>query len=365
MILRLVLMLLLIAGVFGGLALVKQQQIADMKAKFSTPQAPTEVEVAEVTARRWQRIIPGTGSLTAIQDALVTSEVPGLVAAIHFESGQVVQRGDALLTLDASVDEAVLAGLVAEQKLAEVQFERARKLVRDRTMSQSQFDEAAANRDRIAANVNAQRARLAKKTIRAPFSGTLGIRRVDLGDFLSEGASIVALQTLDPIYLDSAVPERYLPLLQVGQEIRVRAQAYAGETFTGHLVAIEPGVEPETRMIRVRAELANRDRRLRPGMFVAVEAIERSTEDVLVVPDTAITYSPYGNTVFVITDDKEGATVARRQIETGAVRDGEVAVLKGLAAGERVVAVGQNKLRNGMPVRIVEGRARAALPPQR
>jgi len=235
-----------------------------------------------------------------------------------------------------------------------VQYQRAQKLVRDRTMSQSQFDEAAANRDRLAATVDAQRARIAKKTIRAPFTGRLGIRRVDLGDYLVEGSSVVALQTLDPIFLDSAVPERYLPLLKVGQEIRLRAQAYGEEQFIGRITAFEPGVDPATRMIRVRAQLANQDERLRPGMFVEVEAVEDTTEAVLVIPETAITYSPYGNSVFIVTTEKKGTVVERRQIETGATREGAVAVVKGLAAGEHVVAVGQNKLRNGMAVSIVE-----------
>lgn len=357
---RYFLMLLVVAALIGGLALTKQRQIAEMQRTFSKPQPPTEVAVATVTRKAWQRIIPGTGSLTAVQDAFVTNEVPGLVAAIHFESGQFVNKGDVLLSLDATVDNAVLQGLSAEQKLAELQYQRAQKLVRDRTMSQSQYDEAAANRDRVAANVEAQRARIAKKTVRAPFSGTLGIRRVDLGDYLPEGSSIVALQTLDPMYLDSAVPERFLPLLKVGQEVRLRVQAYGDERFTGRLLAIEPGVDPATRMVRVRAELANPDLRLRPGMFAEVEAVEEATQDVLVVPETAITYSPYGNSVFVISEGKDGAVVDRRQVETGAVRNSEVAVTEGLKADERVVAVGQNKLRNGMRVKVVDDKALSA-----
>lgn len=360
MFVRFLLMLLVVAAIVGGLAFTKQRQIKEMQATFSKPQPPTEVAVATVARKEWQRTIPGTGSLTAVQDAFVTNEVPGLVAALHFESGQRVAKGDPLLTLDATVDEAVLAGQVAELQLAEVQYQRARKLVRDRTMSQSQFDESAANRDRIAAEVAAQRARIAKKTVRAPFAGVLGIRRVDLGDYLAEGASIVSLQTLDPIYLDSAVPERFLPLLQIGQEVRMRVQAYGDESFGARLVAIEPGVDPATRMVRVRAEVANTDHRLRPGMFVEVEALQQARESMLVVPETAVTYSPYGNSVFVVTDGKDGLIVDRRQVETGEVRAGEVAILKGLAADERIVAVGQNKLRNGMRVAIVEDTALSA-----
>lgn len=350
-------MILVAGAIFGGLAFTKQRQFEEMSAKFSIPPPPTHVAVTSVMRKSWPRTIAGTGSLTAVQDAFVTNEVPGIVAALNFESGQTVSTGDPLVTLESSVDAAVLGGLIAELRLAEVQFERAVKLVRDRTLSQSQFDEAAAKRDRAAADVGAQQAQIAKKTIRAPFSGTLGIRRVDLGDYLTAGASIVALQTLDPIFLDSAIPERFIPLLKVGQEVGARVQAYGDERFSGRLVAIEPGVDTATRMIRVRAELSNPEQRLRPGMFVEVEAVEDTTEEVNVVPATAITYSPYGNSVFIVVTGDGAPTVERRQIETGATRDGEVAVSKGLQADEKVVAVGQNKLRNGMRVEIVADHA--------
>ena len=353
MLLRFLLMILVAGAIFGGLALTKQRQIREMAAKFSTPPPPTHVAVTTVTRKSWPRIIKGTGSLTAVQNTFVTNEAPGIVTALNFDSGQIVSKGDALVTLESSVDTAVLKGLLAEQRLAEVQFERTAKLVRDRTMAQSQFDEAAARRDRAAAEVGAQQAQIAKKTVLAPFSGTLGIRQVDLGDYLKAGSSIVALQTVDPIFLDSAIPERFIPLLKVGQAVSIRVQAYGDERFSGRLTAIEPGVDTATRMIRVRAELANTDQRLRSGMFVEVEAVQDATEEVDVVPETAITYSPYGNSVFILAHGDSGLTVERRQIETGASRGGEVAITKGLQANEQVVAVGQNKLRNGMRVEIV------------
>ncbi len=353
MLLRFLLMLLVAGAIFGGLALTKRQQFREMTAKFSVPAPPTRVAVTTVTHKSWPRIITGTGSLTAVQDAFVTNETPGIVAALNFESGQTVTKGEPLVLLESSVDLAVLNGLQTEQRLAEVQFARASKLVRDHTLAQSQFDETIARRDRAAADVLAQQAQIAKKTIRAPFSGTLGIRRVDLGDYLKAGSAIVTLQTLDPIYLDSAIPERFIPQLKIGQQIRVRAQAYGDERFSGRLMAIEPGVDTATRMIRVRAELSNTDQRLRPGMFVEVEAVQETAEEVNVVPATAITYSPYGNSVFVITKGSEGPSVERRQIETGATRSGEVAITKGIEADDQVVAVGQNKLRNGLRVEIV------------
>lgn len=361
MLIRFVLMLVLATAIFGGIAYTKYHQIGTMAAKVSIPPPPTEIAVATVEQTAWQKSIRATGSLTAIQDVLVTNEVPGQIATLKFESGQVVAKGDPLLTLDATVDLAVLRGLIAEQRLAEIQYERASKLVRDKTMSQSQYDEAAARRDRVVADVVAQQARITKKTIRAPFSGTLGIRRIDLGDYLEAGSDIVPLQTLDPIFLDSAAPEKFLPILAIGQELRIKVQAYPDTRFVGYITAIEPGVDPATRMVRVRAQLANPEQQLRPGMFVEVEALQAATEPVLVIPETAVTYSPYGNSVFVVVDGKTGASVDRRQIETGEVQNGIVAITKGLTAGERVVAVGQNKLRNGMNVKIVADSALSAV----
>lgn len=353
MLLRVLLMLAVVAALAGGLAVTKWRQITAMQAQFAVPQPPTPVAVVSVEKTAWQRRIRGTGSLTAVQDVFVTNEVPGIVTALHFDSGQRVAQGAPLMNLDATVDAAVLDGLVAERRLAELQYERAAKLVKDRTLPRSEYDAAAARRARVEADVLAQRAQIAKKTVRAPFAGTLGIRRVDLGEYLEAGAPIVSLQSLSPIYLDSAIPERYLPKLVPGQEVTLRVQAWGDETFTGRLVAIEPGVDPATRMVRVRAEIPNTDERLRPGMFAEVEAIEDTRQDVLVVPATAITYTPYGNSVFVISTGKDSMTVERRQVETGETRDGKVAILGGLAAGAQVVAVGQNRLRNGMRVQIV------------
>jgi membrane fusion protein, multidrug efflux system len=352
MLTRFILMLAIVAAIFGGIAYTKYRQINAMTAKFSVAPPPTDVTVATVEQASWQRSIAGTGSLTAVQDVFVTNEERGLVTAVHFESGQFVTEGSPLLTLDATVDTAVLARLIAEQRLAGVQYERAAKLVRDKTMSQSQFDEAAARRDQVAADVAAQQARVTKKTIRAPFSGTLGIRRVDVGDYLVPGSPIVSLQTLDPIFVDSAAPEKFLPALALKQEIQVKVQAYPNEWFRGQITAIEPGIDPETRMVRLRAELPNADHRLRPGMFAEINAVQGMGETLLVVPETAITYSPYGNSVFVVVEGKSGLSVERRQVETGESQGGMVAVTKGLALSERVVTVGQNKLRNGMAVAI-------------
>jgi membrane fusion protein (multidrug efflux system) len=312
--------------------------------------------VAAVAAREvsWPRIIVSTGSLTAVQDSFITNEVPGIVAAIHFDSGQEVAAGAVLVSLDATVDLATLDGLTAELELARLQHQRASKLVKDRTLSQADYDEVLAKETRLRAEVAAQQAIIAKKTLRAPFAGTLGIRRVDLGDYLAAGSSVVSLQTLSPIYLDSSIPERYIAELATGQEILIHSQAYGDERFSGRLTAIEPGADPATRMVRIRAEFANTDKRLRPGMFVDLELVQEAADKALALPETAISYSPYGNSVFLIKETADGLVVERKPVETGQARAGEVAVIKGLAAGDRVVAVGQNKLRNGMKVAVVE-----------
>lgn len=351
---RFIVMLLIAGAIFGGLGYAKYRQVQTMVAKFSVPQPPTPVAAVAVRQASWPRIIESTGSLTAVQDSFVTNEVPGIVSALHFDSGQEVAAGAVLVNLDATVDLATLDGLLAELELARLQHGRAKKLVKDHTLSQADYDEVLAKETQLRAEAAAQQAIIAKKTLRAPFAGTLGIRRVDLGDYLAAGSSVVSLQTLSPIYLDSSIPERYIAELKTGQEIFLHSQAYGEERFSGRLTAIEPGADPATRMVRIRAEFPNADKRLRPGMFVDLELVQAAVDEVLALPETAISYSPYGNSVFLITETPEGLVVERKPVETGGTRDGDVAITKGLAVGDRVVAVGQNKLRNGMKVEVVE-----------
>lgn len=349
--LKRVLILLLLAGViFGGLAGAKYLQVQRMIAKFSAPQPPMPVAVATVEQARWARSLTAVGSVSAVQDVTVTNEVAGQVDSIRFESGARVAAGDVLVTLDASIDSAELAGLEASLKLADLQYARAEKLKRERTMSEAQFDEAAARRAEAAALVRAKQAHLAKKTIRAPIAGTLGIRRIDLGDYLAPGAEIVGLQSLDTVFVDYRLPERALGRLRVGQRIDVRVQAYPDRRFEGAITAIDPAIDIATRMVKLRASLPNPDGLLRPGMFAEVDTREEQVDEVLVVPTTAITYSPYGNSVYLVIEADGGLKVKRQQVETGEVRAGRVAVTQGVAAGDRVVAVGQNRLRNDVSV---------------
>lgn len=353
MIKRFILMLIAALAIFGGIAGFKVHQIKQLAAQFATPAPPTNVAAVVVEAAIWERSLFAIGSLVAVQDVEVTNEVAGLVESIRFESGQRVAAGDVLVTLDTSVDRAELNGLVAAQRLREVEFARAARLLKDQTLSQSQHDEAAARRAETTALVLAKEARIAKKTIRAPFAGQLGIRKVDLGDYLAPGSPMVPLQTLAPIFVDYTLPERFLAKLELGQRVRVRVQAYPAEEFDGTIAAIEPGIDPVTRAVKVRATLENADARLRPGMFAEVDTLEDARDTMLTLPETAISYSPYGNSVFLVEAADGVLQVRRRQVETGEVRDGKSAITKGLAAGDRVVSVGHNKLRNGMAVRVV------------
>ncbi len=355
MILRFLLMLLFLAALFGGIATLKMNQIKALQTKFEVPPAPSMVETSTVKEDTWVRTLKTVGAISAVQAVEVASEVSGLVTAIKFRSGETVTPRQVLVELDASVDVAELNGLIAERRLAEVQFERMARLLKDRTVSQSQYDEAAARREEIVAAVRAKKAQIAKKTIRAPFAGTLGLRRVDIGDFVQPGTAMVTLQMLKPIYVDYAVPERYLRAIAVGQEVTLSVQAYPGDVFQGRVKALEPNIDPNTRNVRVRAELANGDERLRPGMFAEVSTIGEQHDRVITVPEIAVNYTPYGSSVFVVEGTAESLTATRRQIETAGVRDGRVAVTKGLDVDDLVVTAGHNKLRNGMPVRLKSG----------
>jgi membrane fusion protein (multidrug efflux system) len=206
---------------------------------------------------------------------------------------------------------------------------------------------------------------IAKKKVLAPFTGRLGIRKVDLGQYLAPGSPIVPLEALSPIYADFSLPERYLASLAVGQKVLVAVQAYPGESFEGRITALNPGIEQGTRTVKVRAALENPQERLRPGMFAEVQVLLAAGRRVLTIPDTAITYAPYGDSVFLVVQGEQGLTVQRRQVETGETRKGRVAVAGGLALADRVVSAGQVKLRNGMPVALDDKPApgeRAAAP---
>jgi membrane fusion protein (multidrug efflux system) len=334
-------------------ALVAKKE-RDLAAFAAQPRPIATIAAELVQSETWQRYVYATGSFSAVQDVNVTNEIEGKVTKIQFESGQRVSEGDVLVTLDTSVDTAELEALIADQRLNELQFERSKRLVADNTISKAEFDIAAAKRDGATATARAKAAALDKKTIRAPFSGILGIRKIDLGEYLDAGSEIVSLQMLSPIYLDFATPERWISLVSTDQLVEAEVQAYPGEIFHGKITAINPGVDRATRYMRIRASIENDDKRLRPGMFAEIRGTVPERDEVLTIPEIAVAYAPYGNTVFVIEKEGEDLIVSRRQIETGEIRSGRVVVQNGLSAGEQIVSAGHNKLRNGMNVRIDE-----------
>ena len=356
---RILLVLLVVAIVIGGLGFLKYRQIQGEIAMFSQPQPAATVAATRVEAMTWQPELHAVGSVQAVQGVMVSNQVPGQIQQILFDSGDMVEKNQALVQLDTEVDEADLAGLEAARSLAETQLGRNRRLLADRAVSQGDFDEASSRLQQTEAEVAAKRALIEKKTIRAPFAGQLGIRQVDLGQYLAAGTSIVALEALDPVYVDYALPERELAQLAVGQAVAVRVAAYPDESFPGTIQAISPAVDQATRNVQVRALLKNTDHRLRPGMFTKVATLLPKQDQVLTLPREAITFNTYGDSVFLILDgegEQAGKLVVqRRQIQTGAVRGGRVAVMSGLKAGDRVVAAGQVKLRNGAEVQITEG----------
>lgn len=354
MIKRFILILVVFSVVGGSIFALKQRKAEERAAMSSRTFPPAAVTVAEVQQERWRQSLFAVGSVAAEQGINVNAPLPGTVVEIQFESGQQVKRGQVLIAQDVGVQMAELDGLVAAHELRTLQFQRAKKLLTDKQISQSDYDAARAALDEAHADVQAKRAYIVRKKVYAPFDGTLGIRMVDLGTYLEPGDPIVPLQMLDPIHVDYALPEQYLSRLSVGQITEIVVPAYPGEKFYGQITAFDPGIDQATRNVRIRATMANPDRRLRPGMFAEVSTIEALTKAVASLPQTAVTYSPYGDTVFVVVETDGAAHVERRQIETGEVRAGRVEIVAGVSLGERVVAIGQNKLRNDMPVNVVE-----------
>lgn len=350
---RLLLVILLLVLIFGGIFGWKYLQTQQKQAAQSQPPPPATVSSAPVTTVRWQPTLSAVGSLVAVNGIDVTTEVAGKIEAIRFKSSGQVAKGDILVQLDATVDRAQLEGLKADMRLAALQLERNARLLPKRAVSQSTYDEAKAQYESAQAKVASQQALISKKTIRAPFSGLLGIREVDVGQYLSPGDKIVQIQQLTPIFVDYALPERHFEQLKAGQEIQVALSAYPGESFAGQITAVDAAVNPATRSIQVRATLPNPDGRLRPGMFAEVTTAQGEPRRVLTIPRTAVSYNPYGDFVFIAKTDENGQKIAQRvQITTGAIQQGRVEIIKGLALGQQVVQAGQQKLRNGQPIRI-------------
>ncbi|SFH72825.1 efflux RND transporter periplasmic adaptor subunit [Modicisalibacter xianhensis] len=353
---RLIVILILLALVLGGIFGWKYLKMQEMAAQQSQPQPPVPVETVQLTTDSWRAELKSVGSMRAINGVAVSNEVAGVVSEIDFESGQRVSKGDILVRLDDSVDQAALAALEAQARLTNETFRRYSDLLPRNAISQSQYDEARANYQAARADVAQQRAQLDKKTIRAPFDGVVGLRQVDFGEYIAVGTPIVDLNMLDPIYVDYSVPEKQLGSVQAGRNVEVRVAAFPEEVFAGEIEAVAPAVDESSRTLDVRAKLVNPDQKLRPGMFADVRTLASEAERVLTLPRTALAFNTYGDYVFLVTpNDQDQLTAKRTQVTTGRTRGDQVEIVEGLQAGDRVVAVGQLRLRDGQPVSLANG----------
>lgn len=343
--------LLVIVGVIAGIKVLQIRKMIDAGAHFTLP--PETVSSAVAHNDSWESLLTAIGSLEAVQGVRVSAELPGKVVEIRFEAGAKVRKGDVLLRQDVSSEHAQLPGAEAAVELARLSLNRMRDLLAQKIISQAELDSAVANHQQALAAAANIRAAIDKKTVRAPFTGRLGIRQINLGQILREGDEIVSLQALDPIFVNFLLPQQELRTVRVGMPIRLTSDALPGETLSGAITAISPEVDAATRNIRLQATLANPEEKLRPGMFasVAVELPER--QQLLVIPATAVLYAPYSDSVFVLeekTDEKTGQSglVLRQQfVHLGAQRGDFVAVTSGLKEGDRIVSTGVFKLRNG------------------
>ncbi|BAU76371.1 efflux RND transporter periplasmic adaptor subunit [Metapseudomonas furukawaii] len=372
---RMLIMLGVVALVVIALAAYKGYSIYQQVQQFSAPQPPISVSADKAVELPWQSRLPAIGSLKAFQGVDLTVEASGTVTDVLFLSGEKIRQGQPLIQMDSDVERASLATAEAELALARVEFERGRSLVSRQNISKSEFDRLSSELQAATGKVAQLKALLAKKRIVAPFAGTIGIRQVDVGDFLSSGTIIATLQDLDTLFVDFFLPEQSAPLLKVGQKVRISVAAFPGESFEGDIAALNPKVEESTRNLQVRAVLSNPEGKLLPGMFANLEVLLPGDQERVVVPETAITYTLYGNSVYVIDvrknaegqpeqgqDGQPQLVVERRFVETGERRDGQVVILKGLKAGEQVVTSGQLKLDNGSHVAIVPDQSLATQP---
>jgi len=372
---RMLIMLGVVAVIVAVLAGSKYLSITKQIAMFSAPRPPVSVNAAHAEERDWQSRLAAIGTLRAIQGVTLTAEVSGTVSAVQFVSGEKVKVGQPVVQLESDVEQATLRTAEADLGLAQVEYERGKSLVGRQAISKSEYDRLAAQLNRSTATVAQLKASLDKKRILAPFSGTIGIRQVDVGDYVSPGTEIVTLQDLSTLQVDFFLPEQDFPLLKRGQKVVVRVAAYPGQSFDAQIDAISPRVDNQTRNLLVRASMANPDGKLLPGMFANLEVQLPDSAPRVVVPETAVAFTLYGNSVYVVVPHKpkdgEKADTAgkaeeakagdapkldveRRFVKTGERREGNVVILEGLKAGEEVVTSGQLKLDNGTAVAIVK-----------
>jgi len=346
-------LVLLVVILFG----IKAMQIGKM---MSTPMMmpPTTVSSAVAKEEDWAPVLSAIGSVSAVQGAVVSTELGGVVAQINFQNGGEAKKGDVLLKLDSSAEEAQLHTAEADLELARANLQRTQDLATRKVVSKQELDAAQSAFGQKQGSVDNMRAFITKKQVRAPFDGQLGIRQVNVGQSIDARTPIVQLTALDSVYVDFALPQQELPKLATGFETRVRTDGLSGREFKGKLTAINSMVDAVTRNVGVQATFENPDHTLKPGMFVKVEVVLPNKSKTLVVPGSAVSYAPYGDSVFVVEKKKDPKTGKESQaLRQAFVRIGEsrgdfVSITQGLNAGDVVVSTGVFKLRNGMPVTI-------------
>jgi membrane fusion protein, multidrug efflux system len=350
---------LLLAVVLGGLYQFdrfRDHAIAEYFAHNKPP--PTVISAVRVGTRSVPRFAPGIGSIVAVHQVTVNPEVPGRVTKIFFHPGETVRAGDPLVQLNDAPDRGDLASYQAQARLAEITLARSKQLVKRQFTPQETVDQNQSQLDQMNAMIQKTEAVIAQKLIRAPFSGKLGVRQIDLGQYLNAGAPIVTLTDLSKLYVNFTLPSQQRPEIRVGQKVRVTSDAYPGRVFDAKLTTIEPQLSPDTRTIEVEATMPNPDDALLPGMFVNAAIVLPPERDVTVVPETAVEYTLYGDSVYVVRHggrDAAGKPVlkaVRVPVKTGMRWGGNVAILSGLHPGEEVVAAGQIKLQNGAQVAV-------------
>jgi len=357
---RMIIMLAIVGIVLGLIFAFEWVAVPIFKkkvlAQFANP--PQTVSTIVAAAQDWQPQLKAIGSLRAVRGADLSPQVGGTVSAIHFDSGADVKEGDVLVELSAADDMAKLNSLKAQAELARITYERDQRQLQAQAVSKQIVDTDEQTLKSDLAQVAQQQATLDYKIIKAPFAGRIGIRQVDVGQYLAPGTVVVTLQSLDPIFVDFTLPQQQLAKINVGQKVGVRIDTYPGAVFAGSIAAINSKIDTATRNVQIRATIPNPDRRLLPGMFATVTIDVGGKQSYVTLPQTAITYNPYGNTVYLVDDKGKDANgqdqlVARQVfVTTGDTRGDQVAITKGVNPGDTVVTAGQIKLRNGSPLHI-------------
>jgi membrane fusion protein (multidrug efflux system) len=357
MIKRMILMLAVVLVIIAALGFVKYRQIQSAIAQAVFQPPPEAVTTIVAQQDTWPSTLSAIGTVAAVQGVTVSADLPGTVDRIAFVSGKWVRQGDVLVELDTRQERAQLAAVEAQRDLAGVNYSRRQGLLKEGIISREDFDTAAAGQKETEARVGEIRATIERKTIRAPFSGVLGLRQVNLGQYLSAGDPIVPLQSLNPVYVNFGIPQQEAGQAKIGRPVRISARDLAGPEFGGRVTAVDSVVDPATRNIQVQATLANPDGQLRPGMFVQAHLVVGASQSVIAIPTSGVNYAPYGDSVFVVTDlkDEKGKPyrgVRQQFVKLGGSRGDQVAVLSGVKPGDEVVTSGVFKLRNGAAVQI-------------